>query len=792
MSVNFKIAFRHLWNNKLFSFINIIGLSLGLASCLIILIHIRFELGFDRFHAKRDRIVRVTHDNFGDSYSPMIMATALPEYFPEIEKTVRIGKSDWARFYMIKDKSAVEEKNLVYADSTFFRIFTFPLMSGDIRTVLRSPDRIMLSESMARKYFGSADPTGMPISLRISNITYPFSIEGIFKDFPEQSHFQANFLASMEFFKKIRGERSQTSWGLNSVHTYILMKKAGMQQAIEKRMQGFINTYVPNDFAKDLQYSIQPLTRIHLYSKHIMLDIEPQGSISRVIIFASVAMLVLIIAVVNFVLLSLAISHKRIKEFGIRKIVGARQKELVSMVSAEFIIVFLLAMQIAFMLAELSIPWLNSSINLNVQQGVFGNLGMLAVFAVITGLLGFLASIYITGNVSRIRPIDTIKGSLPVSNARIPSRGVLVIFQFSIMISLLSCLMIMQKQLVLVRNTDLGFRKDQLISVDIPDKSFDKYLVMKEALKKIPGIENVSGAAYMPPSGQYWICKFKDPQTAAEFQFEEINGDYDLIETLGVKLIQGRTFSRDYGADTISILINESGLKLLGITEPIGASLIRLENDPARSNFVIIGVISDFHARSLYDKIQPMAIFLTPGMVRQLAIRIAPANTNSTLKEIEKSWKSIFPDDPIQYTFVDEALRLNYIKEDQSFFLISLFAFLSFVIALMGLFGLSAFAAEKRTKEIGVRKVNGAMAADILYLLCRQFGKWITLAFLIALPLAWYGMQRWLQHFAYRTGLSWWVFALAVCISMLVAFITIGLQTYRAATRNPVEALRYE
>jgi putative ABC transport system permease protein len=792
MSVNLKIALRHLWNNKLFTFINVIGLSLGLASCLIILIHVKFELGFDRFHANNDRIIRVINDNFGDSYTPMIMSSVLPEYFPGVEKTVRIGKSDWSRFYMIKDKNAVEETDLVYTDSTFFSIFTFPLMSGDDRQVLRSPDRIMLSERMAQKYFGSADPTGMPISLRLSNITYPFIIEGVFRNFPEQSHFHANFLASMEFLKKIRGERAQTSWGLSTVHTYMLLEKPGMQVEMEKRLPGFIDKYVPKDIAADLKYSFQPLTRIHLYSKNIPLDIEPQGNISRVVIFASVALLVLIIAIVNFVLLSLALSHKRIKEFGIRKIVGARQKELVSLVSTEFIIVFLLALQIAFMLAELTIPWLATNMDMNVRQGVFAHVGILLAFAGITGLLGFLASIYITGSVSRIRPIDTIKGILPMTRARIPTRGVLVIFQFSIMIGLLSCLMIMQKQLILVRNTDLGYRKDQLLSVDIPGNSFDKYLLLKEELKSIPGVEGVSGAAYMPPSGQYWICKLKNPQTTEEFQFEEINGDFDLIETLDIDLVLGRTFSRDFGTDTTAILINESGLRLLGTDDPLGTTLIRLENDPARASFTIIGVFRDFHARSLYDKVQPMAVLLSPQMVRQLAIRITSANTGITLKEIEKRWKGIYPEDPIQYTFVDEALHLKYKKEDQSFFLISLFAFLSFMIAFMGLFGLSAFAAERRTKEIGVRKVNGATAADILYLFCRQFGRWITIAFLIALPLAWFGMDRWLQHFAYRTPISWWVFALSLLVSLLVAAITISWQTYRAATRNPVEALRYE
>jgi putative ABC transport system permease protein len=792
MWIYFKIAFRHLWHNRLFSFINIVGLSLGITSCLIILSHVRFELGYDQFHVNKERIVRITNLKYGDSFSPMIMATVMPEFFPEIEKTVRIVKADGSRFYIIQDKNAVEEKDLIYADSAFFSVFTFPLLSGDVRTVLRSPDRILLSESMARKYFGSGDPTGMPISLRISNISYQFIIEGIFRDFPGQSHFHANFLTSMEFFKKIRGERAQTSWGLSSVSTYILMKNSGMQQAIEQRMPQFINKYAPKDFAQDLQYTLQPLTRIHLYSKAITLDIEPQGSITRVIIFASVAILVLTIAMVNFVLLSMALAYQRIKEFGIRKIIGARQKELVSLIFAEFFIIFIFALQIAFMLVELTTSWLKSNINLNLHQSVFANLGMVTLYVAVTGIMGFLASVYIALFVSGVRPIDTIKGSLWFSNTKVPSRGVLVVFQFSIMISLVSCLIVMQKQIRLVRNTDLGFRKEQLLSVDLPDNSLDRYLLLKEELKKIPGVNNVSGAAYMPPSGQYWICNLKKPTSDTEFQLEEINSDFDFLETIGAELIQGRTFSSDFGTDTMAILINESGLRLLDIKDPLDAVILRPENSPFRSKFEVIGIFRDFHVRSLYDKVQPMVIFLTPGMVRQMAIRLAPSADKMTITEIEQKWKSIFPDDPIQYTYVDEALQLYYSREDQTFFIISLLTFLSFVIALMGIFGLSSFSAERQTKEIGIRKANGAMVSDIFYLLSKKIGRWIMIAFVIAIPISWFSMHRWLQHFAYRTEISWWIFILAFFISILVAGITICWRTYLAAIRNPVEALRYE
>ena len=581
-------------------------------------------------------------------------------------------------------------------------------------------------------------------------------------------------------------------WGSNSVHTYLLMKQPGMMQEIQRRMPGFIDKYVPKDFAKDLEYKLQPLTRIHLHSRETTTDIESQGSITRVIIFTSIAILVLVIAVANFVLLSLALSYQRIKEFGIRKIVGARQRELVSLVSAEFLIVFVLAVQISLMLVELAIPWFESRLNFLVYRGVFANAGILGLFLIVVFVLGYLASLYITLHVSHIRPIDALKSSLHLKNKGIPTRGVLVVFQFSIMTGLLVCLMIMQKQLWLLRNKDLGFRKEQLLTLDLPYNSGNKYTLLRNEIQNIPGVQKVSGAVYIPPGKQWWITNLKNPDTGEEYEVEEINSDYDLVETLGIELMEGRSFSRDYGSDSIAILINETARRKMGIREPLGSVLIRSESDPVRSRKMIIGVFRDFHIRSMYEDIKPMAIFLAPDLVQQMAVRMASGNTRLTLKEIMKKWNVVFPDDPIQYSFVDEALQMNYHRDDQAHALISLFALLSLMISLMGLFGLSAFAVERRTKETGIRKVNGAQPVDIFYVLSRQFGIWILISSALAFPASWYAMHRWLQHFAYRTGISWWIFPMALIIAIAVAGITIAWQTYRAATQNPVEALRYE
>ena len=712
MLIYFRVAFRHLWKNKLFSIINIVGLSLGLACCFIILLHVRFETGFDRFHKNRDRIFRVLNNQF--AYTPGIMATEMPGYFPEIEKIVRIGKFDWTKFYVVKDNQFIGDKDLMFSDPGFFDVFTFPVINGNPDKVLRSPDRIMLSESTALRYFGNVDVVGKAISLRVMNTSYIFTVEGVFRDFPRQTHFHANYLVSIEFFRKIQGNDMFNSWGANFLLTYILVKDPGMVNAMEGRMQGFIDKYVPKEEARNRKYGFQPLLHIHLNYEKVEADIENQGSITRVTIFTSIAILVLIIAVVNFLLLSLALSYQRIREFGIRTIAGARRRDLVSLVSAEFLIVFVLAVQIALMFVELSIPLLESRMNFRVYHGVFSNAPLLILFMVLVFLIGYLASVYIALSVSRLKPVEALKNFSQKPKGGLPTRGILVIFQFCIMTSLLVCLMVMHKQQWLLRNKDLGYRKDLLITLNVPFNGQNKYLILKDETKKIPGVVNVSGANYIPPGEQWWTTFMTDPATGKKLQMEQVLSDYDLVETLGIKMLEGRTFSREYGGDTLAVLINQTGLKMMGSKNPLESFLYMGDSNNIRTRRAIIGVFEDFHIRSLYEKVQPMLIFLVPGSVQQMTIRLSPENTNSTLRDIEKLWSTVFPEDPIQYVFVDEALRLNYLQEDQAQSMITVFAFISLVIALLGLFGLSAFALERRTKETGIRKVNGARPIDIL------------------------------------------------------------------------------
>ena len=738
------------------------------------------------------------HDNY--SYTPLFMSSFLTEYFPEIESIVRLGKYDWFKFYVVQDKSFTEEKDFIYADSAFFDIFSFKIIAGDPTKVLRSPDKILISETISRKYFGDALPIGKEITLRLMNKTYHFLVEGVFHDFPEQSHFHANFLVSMKFHLKEDGAGMMNSWGSNSVQTYILLKEAGMMERMTPRIQGFIDKYVPKENTKDLHYSFQQLVRIHLYSDS-KYDIEPQGSITRITLFISIALLVLIIAIVNFVLLSLALSYQRIKEFGLRKIIGAKTRELVSIVNAEFLMVFVLAMMIALMIVEIAIPAVRSNMNLMIDHGISANFGLLILFIGFVIFLGYLACIYITAKVANFKPVDALKRRISIRRNRILTRGSLVVVQFVIMIGLISCLLIVKKQLDLIHTKDLGFRKEQLVSIDLPldytevtmsVNEKNNYDRLKTELKNLPEVINVSRAAYMPPSDQWWVSNFKNPITNESFDFEEINVDYDLIETMGIQISQGRSFSREYSSDSMAVLLNESALKMLGLKNPLESNLNRGATVSARSQMRIIGIFKDFHIRALYDKVQPMAVLLNPAISHQMVIRLSSGATKSTYRKIENIWKSIFPDDPVQFTFVDEALHLSYLREDQSNALISLFAFLSLVIALMGLFGLSAFTAEKRTKEIGIRKVNGASVNDIFFILSKQFGSWIGIAFIIATPISWYAMHRWLEHFAYKTELSWWVFALSGIMAVIVALATISWQSYKAATRNPVEALRYE
>ena len=788
--MNFRISLRHLWKNKLFSIINVLGLSLGLVCCTLILLHVKFELSYDRFHVKKDRISRVLTDNF--ALTPYVLAPALYEYCPEIEKISRITKFDEGRFFVKQNETATGEKGLMFADSCFFDVFSFPVTHGDPEKMLRASDRILISERMAEKYFKVQNAEGNQITLRIDNKDHEFIVEGIFKDFPEQSHFHANILLSMEFFAKQRNESSLTNWGNSSILTYILTKQPDMNSRINEKLPGLITKYVPEDKAKDLHFRLQPLCDIHLYSNSLLIDIEPQGSITRVIIFASIAVLVLVIALVNFILLSMALSFQRIREFGIRKVNGALGKQLVSLVTAEFLIVFLMALIIGVIILVLIIPFFEINMSLKILHGFMINLGTVSIFLALVIVLGYLASVYIALQVARFRPIEAIKNTIPVNDLKIPSRGVLVIFQFSIMICLVSCLIGIQKQLSLLHNKDLGFRKEQLVVFEIPYDSYPEYTRLKEELRTIPAVIAVSGAAYIPPNNEFWIFDLKDPASGESFQFEEINADYDFIETMGIEMLQGRSFSNDYGRDSSAVIINETALRNLGIKDVLDYRLQGPEYYPWRSEMTVIGVFRDFHIRSLYEKIYPMAIFLSPHMVSKMAVKIAPESLEQNMKLIETKWSSVFPEDPMQFSYVNEAMRLKYIKEDQTNAMISLFTFLSLIIALLGLFGLSIFVIERRTKEIGLRKVYGSSNLAIVYLLSRQFSLWVGVSFLLAVPVAWYALNRWLQHFAYKTELSWWIFALSGLASICIAIFTISFQTYKAASGNPIEALKYE
>jgi putative ABC transport system permease protein len=500
--------------------------------------------------------------------------------------------------------------------------------------------------------------------------------------------------------------------------------------------------------------------------------------------------------------LSLALSFQRIKEFGIRKVAGASHKDLISLIRTEFLIVFILSIQISLMMVELVIPWFKSHLGLMVYKGIFSNAGLLTAFLALVFILGFFSSVYITFNVSRIAPIDSLKNKLSTRGGLLPAHKLLFIFQFTIMTGLLICLIVMQKQLWLTRNTDLGYRKEELLSVKVPQNinifsdhntESDKWKVFSEELKKIQGIKNVSGANYIPPTNQWWLSYYTLPGKEEKFDLEQIQGDYNLVETLDIKMLAGRTFSPEYGNDSLSILVNEAAIKKMGFSsaaEAVDSYVLTESEKPVK--FQIIGVFGDFHIRSLYDEIKPMSIFYNTHIIQQLAVRLKAGDNRKTINEMKKLWLSIYPDDPIEISYVDKELHLSYLKDDQAHSLILLFSFMSLVIALMGLFGLSTNSVEKRTKETGIRKVNGAMPRNILFILSKEFVTWILIAFCIAAPASWYAMHRWLLHFAYKTEISWWVYMVALMISVSIAFITILWQTYKAARMNPVESLRYE
>jgi len=806
-----KVAFRTLARNKVFTFINVFGLAIGLTTCLLILFYIFSESGYDRQNKDADLIYRVASAvKFGGQKQKGWAATTgpvawglkadLPEVayatrlvnFPGFDKLLLTAGSGNLRkqFY---------ETNGYYVDSTFFRVFTYDFKYGNSPTSLDAPNTIVLSEEIAQRLFGDENPVDRPVTVGTPVGNFDYMVKGVFRDKDLKSHIPAHFFLSMRNGDIGGFIESRTNWAANSFfHTYIRLKNTVDPIAFEKKLNAAIDKRAGADlkaFGWSRQLFLQPLTGIYLHSA-LENEIGPNGNATTLYILGSIALFILLIACINFMNLSTARSGKRAKEVGVRKVMGAERGSLVYQFLGESIGMSMLALLLALGLTRLLLPLFNTVVH--KQLGLFDQPRIWGWIAGLTLVTGILSGLYPAFYLSSFRPIAVLKGKLLNNLSALIIRKGLIVFQFTISICLVSGAIIIARQLNYLNNRQLGFNKNQQIVLSMPTTDAgNNYPALKNELSKIPAVQSVTCGNNYPGiesiNNMVFYAEGKTINDEVNIRLSAIEGDY--LQTLGITLLEGRTFHKDLTADSSSIILNETALRQLGY-DPKTAIGRKVFYDlfGVHTTMEIIGVVKDFNFESLYNPIKPFA-FTTSMWGSRYTYAIASLATNNysdLIQKIAGVWKKINPGVPFSYSFLDKDFQSSYEKDQRASEIVRYFTIVTILIACLGLFGLSVFSAEQRNREIGIRKVLGASVTNITLLLSRDFLGLVCISILIASPLAWYGMNQWLQGFAYRIGISWWLFPVAGLIAVAIAWITVSFQAIKAAVANPVKALRSE
>ncbi|GAB3963995.1 ABC transporter permease [Spirosoma terrae] len=802
-----KIAWRTLLKQRGFTFINIFGLAVGLACCMLIMLYVLDELSYDRYNEKADRIYRVNSEilfggnNMHFAVSPDPMGPTLKKDYPQVEQFVRLHQRGTWLVRKAGESTNLRESDITFADSTLFDVFTLPLISGDPKTALREPNTVVISESAAKRHFGDQNPMGQ--SLLFDN-NRTFKVSGVMRDMPKNAHFQSNFFLTM-----LNDDYPWGQWLSNNHHTYILLKPGTNPETFAKNLDAVVRKYVGpqamqmlnlsmDDFRKagnHIYYWLIPLTKIHLHSRQ-QIELAPNGDIQYVYIFSAVALFILLIACINFMNLATARSANRAKEVGVRKVMGSERQQLIGQFMTESILTTTLAMLLAVFMVGLTLPAFNAIAAKGLAINQLFSPYYLPVLIVLPVIVGLLAGSYPALFLSSFQPIKVLKGKINVSFRSAGLRSGLVVFQFMMSVILIVGTIIVYRQITFIQTKNVGFNRDHVLTVN------DVYAIGKQAetfrqeVLRLPGVVTGSVSGYLPtPSSR------GDNTFFAEGQIDMNKGvsmqnwpvDYNYIKTMGMQLVQGRDFSKEFGADSSGIIINESALKILGLKDPIGKRIWTFD-DPQLKNrkmYTIIGIVKNFHFESLRQNIGGLSMVLSPNS-GAASFRISSNDLPALIKQIEAKWKQVAPGQPFSYQFMDQSFDEMYRAEQRVGTIALTFAVLAVLIACLGLFGLAAFMAEQRTKEIGVRKVLGASVGSIVTLLSKDFLKLVAISILIASPIAWYAMNQWLNDFAYKIDIEWWMFAVAGLVAVGIALLTVSFQSVKAALTNPVKSLRSE
>lgn len=789
-----KIAWRNIRKQKFYSFINILGLTIGMTCCFLIFMYVRFELSYDSFHKNKDRIYRVVTDVktptelIEADITSAPMGPNIKADFPEVVSSVRVNLSN--TIVTIGDSKYQEDK-LAIADSSFFDVFSFPLTRGNIKEVLAEPFTAVLSESKAKKYFGSADPLGKTFQIDGKQAT--IKVTGLMKDVPENSHLPFDMVISMSTIEKM-GENLTESWGSFGMLTFLLLTPGADAAKLEKKLPAFMESHVGEMMKKSkMTYTLhlERLTDVYMTSKR---DAAIKGSITNVYIFSIVALFILLIAVINFVNLATARATERAREVGVRKSVGAYESQLTFQFLCETLLLSLFAFVLSVFLCQLLLPSFNLLAGKEIAYNIFLT-GTVAWFLLIATGVGLLAGIYPAVVLSSYKPVTVLKGAFSSSNKGLFLRRGLVVFQFVITIVLIAGVMIVYYQLLYLQDRDLGFKKDQQMVVEFGavKNIKDKWNDIRQQVLNVPGVSGVTFSSAIPGRAQnsaYSNIEMKN----GEMQASNINlyfVDYDFIKQYQIQVLAGRAFSSEMSTDsTQAMLVNEAAVASLGYSKP--EEIIGKKFSQWGREGKIIGVIRNFNYRSLREKVEPLSMRIEPGAFNPVSITVDPRNVKKVIAGVEAIFNRYAPEGRFDYSFVDEVFDNQYRGEYRFGRLVLTFAILAIFLATLGLLGLISYIVIQRTKEIGIRKVLGASVSNILLLLSRDFIKLIIVALLVATPLAWYLMYRWLQDFAYRINVPWWVFLLAGSVAVVIALVTVSIQTMKAAMTNPVKSLRTE
>ncbi len=784
-----KIAFRNLWKQKIYSFINILGLAVGMAACLLIYLFIDHELRFDRLHAKGENIYRLNEVQSFEGISPQRVALsmypmgpALKTDYPEIVDFVRFVNG--GTVLRNDPKQIIVEKTFL-TDPAFFTVFDFTLLRGDRATALNEPNSAVLTQETAQKLFGTDDVIGKSFLQGERQL----KITGVLQNLPKTSHLQFDAIFSVS---TIEDERARSNWGSNWLNTYLLLAPGADAEKLEAAFPQFLEKNM-GEGKKFYELYLQPLHEVHLGSMNITHDYNNWQKFDGkyIFVFSLLAVFVLVIAAINFMNLSTARSASRAKEVGVRKSIGAHRIQLARQFLSESVLLAFMALAVAVLLAELALPLLNTISRRALELNLFSDPALLPGILGFTFLLGLVAGIYPALFLSSFHAVEVLKDKSPASGRKATLRNVLVVAQFAIAIALIVGTALAVQQFRFMKDRDPGFQRDQIVLLQMNRTSNQKYELLKEEFLRNPAVLAVTASGQRLGNNIHQnSARTKGDSAEIRLSPSHLHVARNFIEFYGLEIVAGRAFSEKIPTDKrFAYIVNEALVKDLGWDDAIGKQFGVSWEDTLGT---VIGVVKDFNFNSLHHKIQPLYISSQTWGYDEMSVKISPQNYAAALAHLEKIWAAHVPDRPFQYIFLDEHFASLYLSDQQVSQIVGIIAGLAIFTACLGLFGLSSITTEQRTKEIGIRKVLGASLSNVVVLLARNFMRLVLMAFLVAAPVAYFIMQGWLQNFVYRIDIGWWVFALAGGAALLIALATVSAHAIKAALANPVEALRYE